>query len=461
MCAKSSSTGSSYFEKRHKYVTYFGSMKAIILAGGKGENLWPISRNNTPKQFSKLLWPRSLFQQTLELLIQVIQPKDIHAVVPKEYRFFVKTQSFEVIKTETVSEILEDEAKGTGIATLKTVKYLIEKGIPFHENIVILNSDLFWFEKDLAKLIEGFKDKQLDKIKCVFSDKLRGAKDFIEKGGEIEQDIYEIKSFSQNRLLKHANVGVYISRLSVLVDVFEKFFGRQIQDIEIPERNMSIEEVLSNSKGRLVGVNYSREVIDINSIADLKYMISRLQGDKNKSSNIGIGDVCISDSSRNMVISTKRLVVLNNVKDINVVETPDVVYISKDNVDNKKVLDMLSGRDEIEYGTTSYRPWGSYTIIDKGPNFQIKRIMVNPGESLSLQLHYHRSEHWIVVRGTAKVTVDDKVIFLKENESTFIPKTSKHRLENPGKLPLEIIEIQIGDYLGEDDIVRFEDVYGR
>jgi len=143
------------------------------------------------------------------------------------------------------------------------------------------------------------------------------------------------------------------------------------------------------------------------------------------------------------------------------IETPDVVYVSSNSIDNKNVLKLLEGREELDTGVTSYRPWGSYTVIDRGSNYQIKKIIVNPGESLSLQLHYHRSEHWVVVRGTAKVTVDDKVLFLKENESTFIPKTAKHRLENPGKIPLEIIEIQIGEYISEDDIVRFSDVYGR
>jgi mannose-1-phosphate guanylyltransferase/mannose-6-phosphate isomerase len=153
------------------------------------------------------------------------------------------------------------------------------------------------------------------------------------------------------------------------------------------------------------------------------------------------------------------------IQDLVIVETADAILVAhKDHVqDVKKIVERLNqaGRSESVTHRRVYRPWGSYEGIDAGSRFQVKRIVVNPGASLSLQMHYHRAEHWIVVKGTAKVVNGDQVILLSENQSTYIPLGTTHRLENPGKMPLELIEVQSGSYLGEDDIVRFEDVYGR
>ncbi len=187
--------------------------------------------------------------------------------------------------------------------------------------------------------------------------------------------------------------------------------------------------------------------------------------DKDADGNASLGDVLVQDSHNTLVHATSRLVSVVGLDDVVVVETPDAVMVAdrSRSQDVKKIVTTLDRekRGEHQLHRKVHRPWGWYDSIDNGPRHQVKRILVKPGASLSLQMHYHRAEHWIVVSGTAEVTVGERKIVLSENQSTYIPLGEVHRLANPGKVPLEIIEVQSGSYLGEDDIVRFEDTYGR
>jgi mannose-1-phosphate guanylyltransferase len=177
------------------------------------------------------------------------------------------------------------------------------------------------------------------------------------------------------------------------------------------------------------------------------------------------GEVVLADC-RNVHVQTEdRLVAAVGLTDVVIVDTPDAVLVCNRH-DSQKVKDVVNelkrrGHDTHKLHRTVDRPWGTYTTLQEGPNFKIKRIEVKPGASLSLQMHHHRSEHWVVVSGTGKVTIDDTVVLLAPNESTYVPVGAKHRLENPGRVPLTLIEVQCGDYVGEDDIVRFDDIYGR
>jgi mannose-1-phosphate guanylyltransferase/mannose-6-phosphate isomerase len=200
-----------------------------------------------------------------------------------------------------------------------------------------------------------------------------------------------------------------------------------------------------------------------NDVGSWSALVDVLQSDAD--GNVMRGDV-YTDNARNCLVRAEgRIVAAIGVQDLVIVETSDAVLVAhKDHVQRvKQVVDHLkaNGRTEHLHHTKVYRPWGSYEGIDMGDRFQVKRIIVNPGGKLSLQMHHHRAEHWVVVSGTARVTCGDKVTLLTENESTYIPIGMSHRLENPGKLPLHLIEVQSGSYLGEDDIVRFEDVYHR
>jgi mannose-1-phosphate guanylyltransferase/mannose-6-phosphate isomerase len=187
--------------------------------------------------------------------------------------------------------------------------------------------------------------------------------------------------------------------------------------------------------------------------------------DGDGSDNVFVGDVIAEDSHNCYVYSSGRLVATVGLRDHVVVETDDAVLVAPKNrvQDVKKLVDRLKadGRGETTLHRKVYRPWGAYDSIQNGERFQVKHITVKPGAKLSLQMHHHRAEHWIVVRGTAEVTRGDEVFLLTENQSTYIPLGTRHRLANPGTLPLELIEVQSGSYLGEDDIVRFDDTYGR
>ena len=186
---------------------------------------------------------------------------------------------------------------------------------------------------------------------------------------------------------------------------------------------------------------------------------------KDKNGNVIQGDTITEGCTNTMILGNERLITGIDLKDIMVIDTPDVLLIAKKG-ESQKVKHLVNRlkeakRPEVDMNVTMYRPWGSYTVLAEGPGYKVKRIQVNPGQSLSLQMHYHRSEHWTVISGTGMLTLDNKQIIFRENESTYIPIGTKHRLSNPGKLPLMIIEVQNGKYLGEDDIVRFDDVYGR
>jgi mannose-1-phosphate guanylyltransferase/mannose-6-phosphate isomerase len=186
---------------------------------------------------------------------------------------------------------------------------------------------------------------------------------------------------------------------------------------------------------------------------------------KDRNGNVAHGDVHFADSRDSLVFAQSRLVAAVGLRDVFVVETPDAVLVA-DRKHLEQVKELVAslkaaGRSESQTHRKVYRPWGWYDSVDVGPRFQVKHIVVNPGAALSLQMHHHRAEHWVVVTGTASVTRGEERFIVSENESTYIPVGVKHRLENPGKVPLEIIEVQSGPYLGEDDIVRFEDTYGR
>jgi mannose-1-phosphate guanylyltransferase/mannose-6-phosphate isomerase len=188
-------------------------------------------------------------------------------------------------------------------------------------------------------------------------------------------------------------------------------------------------------------------------------------GSRDDQGNVTVGDALVEDSRNTLVQATSRLVSVIGMDDVVIVETPDAVLVTRRDrsQDVKKIVARLdqAGRTEQTLHRLVHRPWGSYDGIDAGPRFQVKRIVVKPGATLSLQMHHHRAEHWIVVTGTAEVTCGDKKMLLSENQSTYIPLGEVHRLANPGKVPLELIEVQSGSYLGEDDIVRFQDTYGR
>ena len=224
--------------------------------------------------------------------------------------------------------------------------------------------------------------------------------------------------------------------------------------------NISLDYAVAEKSAQVVMLPLTCSWSDI-GCWDAMYEVS----EKDATGNVVQGDCTLVECANSMLMSKNRLIAGVGLEDILVVETDDVILVARKGESQKvkQVVDRLklAKRKEADEPTTVYRPWGSYTVLNNGAGYKMKKIVVNPGAKLSLQLHYHRSEHWIVTAGTGLVTIGEKVCLLETNQSVFVPIGAKHRLENPGKLPLEIIEVQSGDYLEEDDIVRFDDIYQR
>jgi mannose-1-phosphate guanylyltransferase/mannose-6-phosphate isomerase len=277
--------------------------------------------------------------------------------------------------------------------------------------------------------------------------------------------------------MRYINEGDYYwnsGMFAFCIGMMMEEFGKHAPEIrEMLDKNF--DEMLSNFKQMPdISIDYavaekSEKVVTIpmdiywNDIGSWDSLYDIL--DKDEKGNVKKGDVLAIDTKNSMIIGNKRHISTIGLDNCLVVETDDAILIAKKG-DSQKVKDIVNslknmGRIETEEHVTTYRPWGSYTVLEEGPRYKIKRIVVKPEERLSLQMHYHRSEHWVVVKGTAKVTIGDREIFIHENESAYVPKSTIHRLENPGKVSLEIIEVQNGEYVGEDDIVRVDDYYGR
>ena len=470
------------------------SLQPVIMAGGSGTRLWPLSRSGYPKQFLVLAGNRSLLQQAAQRL-QALAADDIAVAPPmivgnEEHRFMVLDQLREV-RAEPSAVLLEPVGRNTAPAvTLAALQAVESGGDPV---LVVTPSDQTVADGPAftRALQAAARRAAADEIVIlgVRPDRPETGYGYIRAdGAAVAQFVEKPDAATAERYVADGryfwNAGMFVLRASVWLSALERFrpdiaeatrvawaargtdasFVRPDRDAFAAVPSESVDYAVMErcpGSGQALGM----EALDAgwNDLGAWEAVWQAAA--KDEAGNAVIGDALIEDSRNTLVHASSRLVGAVGVQDVVIVETADAVLVADRarSQDVKKIVARLGAEQRGEHALHRkvHRPWGWYDSIDMGERFQVKRILVKPGASLSLQKHHHRAEHWIVVSGTAEVTNGDQVILLTENQSTYIPLGTVHRLANPGKVPLEIIEVQSGSYLGEDDIVRFEDTYGR
>ncbi len=464
-------------------------VQPIILAGGFGSRLWPLSRELYPKQLFKLTGGKTLLQETCCRIKDVSGDCGPIIMVGKEHRFMVMEQLADLGLDTTARLIVEPVRRNTAPACLvAALEASSGKADPFllitpadhlvqkADEFVQATSQGLLLAAQGALVTFGIRpDRAETAYGYIEAGDGSTVRQFVEKPDRVTAEEYIAKGnfywnsgiflFKASRLLEEAE-HLVPATLSACKKALEKAHREKNGLVYLDEESFSecpsdsIDyAILEHVKG-LSMVPVDMGWSDVGSWQALHEILP-----KDESDNMTQGDVIAIDTSGSLVWAEDRLVATLGAKDMLVVETADAVLVVplKRSQEIRRIVKRLKSAKREEYlvHKTAYRPWGSYTVLEEAPRFKIKRISVKPGAKLSLQMHYHRSEHWVVVKGTARVTRDDDVFLLRESESTFISPGQRHRLENPGRIPLEIIEIQNGSYLGEDDIVRFEDQYGR
>ncbi|MEJ7138209.1 mannose-1-phosphate guanylyltransferase/mannose-6-phosphate isomerase [Amphibiibacter pelophylacis] len=473
----------------------------VILCGGSGTRLWPLSRTGFPKQFLCLTGDKSLFQQAALRLgnlgnaqIQVASP----LIVTGEDHRFLAAEQLREIGVELGCALLEPVGRNTAPALTLAALAAMEDGAdpvlvvtPADQTVVKADSFTSAMQQAVAEAANG-----TIVILGVMPNKPETGYGYIQiNQPEENAGIHNVRRFvekpdaptAENYLNEggyYWNAGIFVLKSSAWLKALEQFRPDILQATQAAWDKRSADNAFTRP-GKAEFAAISSESVDYAAMEHCpgsNFPIKMVPLDagwndlgawdavwnvlpKDEAGNAHLGDVLTTDSRNTLVHATSRLVSLVGVENLIVVETPDAVLVADKSrsQDVKHIVNQLqkTKREEHTLHRKVHRPWGWYDSIDEGGRFKVKRIQVKPKASLSLQKHHHRAEHWIVVTGTAEITNGDRVLTLTENQSTYIPLGEVHRLANPGTIPLEIIEVQSGSYLGEDDIIRFDDTYGR
>ncbi len=465
-------------------------MIPIIMSGGSGTRLWPLSRKNKPKQFLRLFDDKSLFQNTLHRLTGVDELDAPIIVCNEEHRFMVAEQLQE-LAIDNADILLEPCAKNTAPAICVAALQALSRGDD--PTLLVLAADHVINDIEQFHRAITEAEKQAEQgalvtfgivptiahtgygyIEAEPGGHVSKVKAFVEKPhAELAQQYVDAACY-------YWNSGMFMFKASTIITELEQ---------HAPEIVTACRQSLTQASVDLDFIRLSKEDFEQSPSDSIDYAVME-NTDKamvvplnagwsdvgswsslwenhphDDQQNVLIGDVVVDNVQGAYIQSEHRLVTVLGLDNIVVVETPDAVMVAdKSQAEHiKNIVNHLvdEQRDEAVLHRKAYRPWGYYDGVDSGHRFQVKRLHVNPGHSLSLQKHHHRAEHWVVVAGCAEVTRDDEVLTVAENESIYIPVGSLHRLHNPGKIALEVVEVQSGQYLGEDDIVRFDDQYHR
>ncbi|HIB8380342.1 TPA: mannose-1-phosphate guanylyltransferase/mannose-6-phosphate isomerase [Escherichia coli] len=463
----------------------------IIMAGGSGTRLWPLSRSLYPKQFLSLTNENSLLQETLKRLdgLNCLPPV---IVSNNEHRFIVAEQ-LRQFGVDDFQIILEPVGRNTAPAVALAALKALELHGDHHMLVLAADHAIQDIEAFHAAVLAAEQESVDNKLVTfgIVPTKPETGYGYIKKGEQVKNSVFKVNSFVEKPDLETAknyleqkcylwNSGMFMFKASVYLDELKKFrpdilaackeslssastdldFIRLNSDVFAECPDESIDYAVMEKTQDCVVIPLDADWSDIGSWTSL-WEIS----EKDEHENVSHGDVINYNSRNNYIYSEGSLISTVGVNNLIIVQTKDALLVAQqDNVqDIKKIVEILKKHKRSEHISHRevYRPWGRYDSVERGDRYQVKRITVKPGECLSTQMHHHRAEHWVVVAGTAKVTCGERTYFVTENESTFIPIGTVHTLENPGKIPLEVIEIQSGVYLGDDDIVRLSDKYGR
>jgi mannose-1-phosphate guanylyltransferase/mannose-6-phosphate isomerase len=461
-------------------------MKVLILAGGSGTRLWPLSRQNYPKQFIKING-ESLLLKTYKRFLNICDKKDIYIVTNEKYKFYVINDLIDINSSIENNIILEPVGRNTSGAILLGIKFITNRSKSFMmESLFVSPSDhIITNTKEFIKCI-----KEADKASKKGSIVTFGIKPdtphtgygYIKTGKKLFNNLCKVEEFTEKPDIKRAreylssekylwNSGMFLFKMDIMIKEFKKYKPEMIKFF-----NLSYDELIKRfGEIENISIDYSiMEKTDKAAVVKSDIGWSDIGNwesfgeimEKDESSNVKLGNVFNINSSNSIVYSnSKKVVSIVDVKDLIIINTDDALLVAKKGSGEKvkNIVELLKNQkcNEALEHTTVFRPWGSYTVLEEGPRYKIKRIFVKPNHKLSEQMHYHRSEHWIVIKGTAEVDIGGESHIVHENESIYVAKSMKHRLSNPGKVDLELIEVQNGEYVGEDDIVRFDDVYGR
>lgn len=476
----------------------------VILCGGSGTRLWPLSRTGFPKQFLSLTGVESLFQQAAQRLVALgaddIQVDKPLIVTGEEHRFLAAEQLREVC-IELGAALLEPVGRNTAPAL--TLAALAAQQNGTDPVLVVTPADQT--VADTIAFTQAMQQAVRDAAQCsivilgITPDRPETGYGYIQAGVGKSEAVMPVQRFvekpdaatTQQYLAEggyYWNAGMFVLKASVWLKALEQFRPDILQATQAAWEARSTDAnpgTLFVRPGKVEFTAIPSDSIDyavMERCPGSAFPIHMVPLDagwsdlgawdavwnvlpKDEHGNAHVGDVLTTHSRNTLVHASSRLVSLVGVSDLIVVETPDAVLVADKSrsQDVKHIVSQLQAtkREEHTLHRKVHRPWGWFDSIDEGGRFKVKRIQVKPGASLSLQKHHHRAEHWIVVKGTAEITNGSKVLLLTENQSAYIPLGEVHRLANPGSIPLEIIEVQSGSYLGEDDIIRIEDSYGR
>ena len=477
----------------------------VVLCGGSGSRLWPLSRTGFPKQFLVLHGTQSLFQQSVKRLVGLASPSLVSAqpliVTNESHRFLVAEQWRELDVGTDALLLLEPEGRNTAPAITLAAKAAIAAAPADIDPILVVSpadqvvTDGLAFSQALRRAIERAQTGAVV-VLGVSPISPETGYGYIRRGAQAAADeAWPVIQFTEKPDFETAqqylasgeyawNAGIFVVRASVWLKAIERFTPEISQRVEASWAGAAVDHqfVRPLSEAFLAAPAISADYAVLERCPGSEFLIEVVAldagwsdlgawdavwalGEKDHQGNVTVGDAVAINTKNTLVHASHRLVGTVGVEDLVIVETADAVLVGhRDQAQQvKTIVELLSKqkREEHQLHRKVHRPWGWYDSIDEADRFKVKRIMVKPGASLSLQKHHHRAEHWIVVQGTAEITCGDKVMVLSENESTYIPLGEIHRLANPGKIPLEIIEVQSGSYLGEDDIVRLEDNYQR